>query len=607
MKRAPLSQFPGLGRCVTLPAAGVPGPSAPASRPLPSAREVVPLPQSLKAGEAVIELLRREGVSCIFGIVGSSFLDVLDPLFDRDDIRFIGVRHEQGAALMADGYSRISGAPSVCLATNGPGVLNLTYGIASAYVAHSPVVVLAPSASRDHQYRDSTQEFDQVSLFRPITKAAFQVNKTQRLPDALRHAFRVATSGKMGPVLVDIPRDLLPGAEIELDLLPPDSYRSGQTRAPGDRNLIERAASLLAAAERPVILAGGGVGWSGAAAEVAAMADLLGAPIVTSYGRADAVPSDHPCFLGHLGRLGSEEGAEAVRRSDLILAVGTRLGQSTTFFDNRFIPADAKIVQIEIDPQEIGRNYPVELGIEGDAKAVMEGLLQRVRDVEPRPNPEWRQDVADWNARRGERLADEERLDSVPIKPQRVYAELRKVMPRNAIVALDAGLGPNFGQDRLDFFEPRSLMTSLDLGGLGFSFPAALGAKLAAPGRPVVNFNGDGGFLFNAQEFATAVRYNLNVVTVVLNNECWGSEKAYQRHAFNERYVGADTNNPRFDRYAELFGGTGFYVERPADVGDAFLAALQADGPSIIEIPVDPDVLPRPARLADVQAPQNLS
>ena len=150
-------------------------------------------------------------------------------------------------------------------------------------------------------------------------------------------------------------------------------------------------------------------------------------------------------------------------------------------------------------------------------------------------------------------------------------------------------------------------MTSLDLGGLGFSFPAALGAKLAAPGRPVVNFNGDGGFLFNAQEFATAVRYNLNVVTVVLNNECWGSEKAYQRHAFNERYVGADTNNPRFDRYAELFGGTGFYVERPADVGDAFLAALQADGPSIIEIPVDPDVLPRPARLADVQAPQNLS
>ena len=560
--------------------------------------------ERLKAGEAVIELLRQEGVSQIFGIVGSSFLDILDPLYDRDDIQFIGVRHEQGAALMADGYSRISGAPSVCLATNGPGVLNLTYGIAAAYVAHSPVVVLAPSASRDHQHRGSTQEFDQVSLFRPITKAAFQINKIERLPDALRHAFRVATSGKMGPVLLDIPRDLLPGGEVELDLLSPNTYRSGQTRARGDRNLIERAASLLVSAQRPVLLAGGGVQWSNAGEEVALMADLLGAAIVTSYGRADAVPSDHPYFLGHLGRLGSVEGIEAVRQADLIVAVGTRLSQSTTFYDNRFIPADAQIVQIEIDPEEIGRNYPVALGIEGDAKAVMQGLLEKVREGEPRPNQTWVEDINDWFARRRERLEEEERLDSTPIKPQRVYAELRKVMPRNAIVALDAGLSPNLGQDRLEFYQPHSLLTSLDLGGLGFSFPASLGAKLAAPDRTVVNFNGDGGFLFNAQEFETAVRYAIKVVTVILNNGCWGSEKAYQRYAFNERYIGADTNNPRFDKYAELFGGTGFYVERPEDIGDAFQQALKVDGPSIIEIPVDPDELPPPARLSDVQAPR---
>ena len=558
--------------------------------------------ERLKAGEAVIELLRQEGVSHIFGIVGSSFLDILDPLYDRDDIHFIGVRHEQGAALMADGYSRISGAPSVCLVTNGPGVLNLTYGIAAAYVAHSPVVVLAPSASRDHQHRGSTQEFDQVSLFRPITKAAFQINKIERLPDALRHAFRVATSGKMGPVLLDIPRDLLPGGEVELHLLAPDAYRSGQTRSGGDRNLIQKAAGLLLSAQRPVLLAGGGVQWSNAGEEVALMADLVGAAIVTSYGRADAVPSDNPHFLGHLGRLGSVEGIEAIRQADLILAVGTRLGQSTTFYDNRFIPADAQIVQIEIDPEEIGRNYPVALGIEGDAKAVMQGLLEKVREQEPGPDQRWVDDINDWFARRRERLEKEERLDSTPMKPQRVYAELRRVMPRDAIVALDAGLSPNFGQDRLDFYQPRSLLTSLDLGGLGFSFPASLGAKLAAPGRPVVNFNGDGGFLFNAQEFETAVRYGLKVVTVILNNGSWGSEKAYQRHAFNERYIGADTTNPRFDKYAELFGGAGFYVERPEDIGDAFQQALKADGPSIIEIPVDPDELPPPARLSDVQA-----
>ncbi|HJN86596.1 MAG: thiamine pyrophosphate-binding protein [Dehalococcoidia bacterium] len=561
--------------------------------------------EKLKAGEAVIELLRREGVSHIFGIVGSSFLDILDPLYDRDDIQFIGVRHEQGAALMADGYSRVTGAPSVCLVTNGPGVLNLSFGVASAYVAHSPMVILAPSSSREHQYRDSTQEFDQVALFKPITKAAFPVNKIERLPEAIRHAFRVATSGKMGPVLLDIPRDLMPGADLEIDMLPPDTYRSGQTRARGDRNLIEKATNLLLSAKRPVILAGGGVVWSAAAAEVTRMAELVGAPIVTSYGRADAVPNDHPHYLGHLGRLGAVEGIEAARQADVILAVGTRLGQSTTFYDNRYIPADAQIIQIEIDPQEIGRNYPVAVGIEGDAKAVMQGLLEVAQQGEPRPNPAWVSEIGDWFARRKQRLDDEGKLNSTPMKQQRAYAEIRKVLPRNTIVALDAGLSPNMGQDRLNYYEPRSLLTSLDLGGLGFSFPASLGAKFGAPDRPVVNFNGDGGFMFNAQEFETAVRYGLRVVTVVMNNGCWGSEKAYQRYAFNERYVGADTSNPRFDKFAELFGGAGFYVERPEDIGDAFLEALKADGPSIIEIPVDPDELPRPARLADVQAPKD--
>ena len=557
----------------------------------------------MDAGVAVIEMLKQEGVSHIFGIVGSSFLDILDPLFDRSDVKFIGTRHEQGAALMADGYSRISGKPSVCLVTNGPGVLNLTYGIGSAFVAHSPVVVLAPSASRSHQNRASTQEFDQVALFKPITKAAFAINKIEVLPEALRHAFRVATSGKMGPVMIDIPRDLLPGAEIDLDLMTPDNYRPGQTRSRGDRDLIDKAAAVLSAAQRPVIIAGGGVQWSDAGEEVCRMAELTGAAIVTSYGRADAVPNDHPSYLGHLGRLGSLEGIEAVRQADTILAVGTRLSQSTTFYDNRFIPADAKIVQIEIDPQEIGRNYPITVGIEGDAKAVMDGLLEKVREGEPKPNSDWIAEIGDLATRRTNRLDDEGKDTTMPMKPQKVYAELRKVIPRNAIVALDAGLAPNYGQDRLNYYEPRSLITSLDLGGLGFSFPASIGAKFAAPDRPVINFNGDGGFLFNAQEFSTLVENNLPVVTVVMNNGVWGSEKAYQRYAFNERYVGADVTNPRYDKYAEIFGGAGFYVERPEDIGNAMIEALNCGKPSIIEIPTDPDEMPRPARLNEVQGP----
>ncbi len=559
--------------------------------------------QRMKAGEAVIELLRQEGVSKIFGIVGSSFLDVLDPLYDRDDMEFVGVRHEQGAALMADGYSRISGDPSVCLVTNGPGVLNLTYGIGSAYVGHSPVVVLAPSASRDHQHLDSTQEFDQVALFEPITKTSFSINKVERLPDALRQAFRIATSGKMGPVLVDIPRDLLPGAEVELESLAPSEYRTGQARSRGDRQQVEAAAREIMSARRPVIVAGGGVEWSLADGEIARLAELTGAPIVTSYGRADAVPNDHPNYLGHLGRLGAEEAINAVRSADVIVAAGTRLGQSTTFFDHRFIPADARIVHIEIDPKEIGRIYPITVGVEGDVGAVVDEINQIVADAELRPDPEWQGRVASWNAARTARLAAEGELSGDYIKPQRVYAELRKVMPRDAIIALDAGLAPNFGQDRLNYYQPRSLIMALDLGGLGFSFPASIGANFAAPDRTVVNFNGDGGFLFNAQEFETAVRYGLKNISVVMNNDCWGSEKAYQKYAFNERYVGADTVNPRFDKYAELFGGAGFYVERPEDIAEVFSQALAVDGPSIIEIPTDPDEMPRPARLAEVQSP----
>ena len=558
------------------------------------------MPRTIGIGQAIVETLRNEGVRHMFGIVGSAFLDVLDATYGRDDIEFVGVRHEQAGALMADGYARVSGRPAVCLATNGPGVLNLTYGVAAAYVGHSPMVVLAPSPSTEHQHRDSTQEFDQVSLFRPITKAAFQATRTERIPELIRHAFRVATSGKMGPVMVDLPRDLMVGTEIDGELPSPEVYRVGQTRVQGDQELVERAARLLLSAQRPVVMAGGGVEWSLGAGEVMELAELLGAGIVTSYGRADAVPSRHPAFLGHLGRLPSLEAVEAVKRADVLLAVGTRLSHSTTFYDHRYIQPETRIIQIEIDPEEIGRNYPVKVGIQGDAAAVTAQLTELVRVAERPPVQPWSAEVRELSRKRWARLDAEGNLGTTPLKPQRVYHELRKVVPEDAVVALDAGLTPNMGQDRLVFGGPRSLLMTLDLGGLGFSFPEAIGAKFARPDRTVVNVNGDGGFLFNAQELETLVRYGMNVISVIMNNGSWGSEKAYQKYGFNERYVGADIGSPDFKQFAESFGAKGFYVDAADGVADAFREAMKETVPCIIEVPVDPDELPRPARLADV-------
>ena len=555
---------------------------------------------SMGVGQAVVETLRQEGVEYIFGIVGAAFLDILDATYERDDIEFIGVRHEQAAALMADGFARVTGRPAVCMATNGPGVINLTYGVAASYVAHSPMVVLAPSPSREHQHRDSTQEFDQVAMFKPITKAAFQATVPERIPELIRHAFRVATSGKMGPVLVDLPRDIMVGTEFEVDILSPGSYRVGQTRVQGDEELVHKASQALLSAQRPVIMAGGGVDWSLCSEEVTELADLLGAGIVTAYGRADAVPNSHPLFLGHIGRLGAPEAAEAIKKADVLLALGTRLSHSTTFYDNRFIQKGTRIIQVEIDPKEIGRNYPVEVGIHGDAKGVGRQLLKLLKEAEAPRKDAWANEVTSLSRQRWQRLDEEGNLTSMPLKPQRVYHELRKVIPQDAIISLDAGLTPAFGQDRLVFNEPRSLLISLDLGGLGFGFPEAIGAKFAQPNRTVVNMNGDGGFLFNAQEMETAVRYGLNVITVIMNNGCWGSEKAYQKYGFNERYVGADIGSPKFDKFAESFGAKGYCLTSADEIGDAFQEAMKASGPTIIEVAVDPEEMPRPARLGDV-------
>ncbi len=545
-------------------------------------------------GRLVVDLLKAEGVRYIFGIVGATFLDVLDALYDDRGVEYINVRHEQAAAFMADGLARVTGQPGVCLVTSGPGATNLLTGVAAAYVAHSPVVSLVGGIERVHQGKDAFQEFDLVGMFRPVTKMAVQVQQVERIPELLRAALRTAMSGRRGPVFVEIPRDVLSERVSPTAALAPAAYRVTHALPPHP-DAIRDAARLLRQAQRPLLLVGGGVSWAQASDLVVRLSELAAIPMITAYGRNDAVPNAHPLYVGPLGRAGSPEAAAICRRADLILAVGSRLAHFTTHFDHRYIAAGTPIVQIDIEARDIGRYYPVAVGIQADAGAACQALLDVLARAGGRPAPsEWRREAETLREQRQARLAAEASLSASPMKPQRVYAELRRVLPPDTIVALDAGAAPAYGYDRLSFGRARTFLTPLDLGGLGFAFPVALGAKLGRPEAPVLAIHGDGGFLMNAQEIETAVRHRINVVTLVMNNNCWGSEKAYQRQFFGGRYIGCDIGNPRYDAYARLFGAAGYYVEHPDQIGDTMQAAFAAGTPAIVEIPIDPDELPTP-------------
>jgi thiamine pyrophosphate-dependent acetolactate synthase large subunit-like protein len=542
----------------------------------------------MKAGQYVIEALRAENCDYTFGLVGTTTNSIVTEIYGRSDIRFLDTRHEEGAAFMAYGYSRASGKPTACFTTSGPGTINLITGISLAYKGRAPVLVIAGDVPRDHIYRDGAQAFDLVDLFKPITKLSLQVNKTERLPEMLHYAFRTALSGKRGPVFLDIPRDLLENQTLEAGTMAPQTYRAVDERLPGDPQAIQRAVELLTQAQRPLLLAGGGLIDAEASDDAVALAELLDMAIVPSYGHNDVVPNSHRLYVGPPGGRGAGEALEAMHRADVILALGSRLNQGSTSWNYSVINPQTRIVQVDLDALEIGRNYPVAVGIIGDAKAVAQQLLRALRSQFPegRPNPSWRGDVEGLALRRQERLHAERELTGEPMMPQRVFPELEKVLPRDCMVTIDAGVAPGLGYDRLRFELPRTMFNYAGHGGLGMGYCVGLGTKLGRPDRPAVSLQGDGGFLYTSQELNTAVRWNIPLVSIVLNNRCHGAEKAQQKRFFNERYIGVDLVNPRFDKLAEVYGARGYYVERPQDIAEAVREALTLDGPSVIEIPV---------------------
>ena len=544
----------------------------------------------ITGGEAVYRVLRDQGVTTVFGLLGGSMLELYDALLAGGAIRYVGARDERAAGHMADSFARMTGGPGIVLgAQAGPGAVNLVTAVAEAHLAYSPLVAIAGAISRPDLGKDTFQEIDQVALFAPICKRSILVTDPTRLADMLRDAIRLALSGRRGPVVLHVPRDLF-AAEVE----PPAAGAVVPARTgPPAAEDVAAIVDLLAEARAPVLVAGGGFKWSEGAADLRALAEALQIPVVASTGHADVMPHGHPLFAGQGGPRGNRVASRLTRDADLLLVLGARLAFNSTFHSHDYISASARIIQVDIDGSAIGRYFPVALGLQADARETARALLAALRD-RGLDGSAWADRLEafrkDWSTLQVERAAEAED-ETQPLQPRRALAEIRAALPEDAIVTLDTGNACLQAADRLAHYRTPGLITPLDFGLVGFGYAAALGAKAAAPERPVVSVMGDGGFGFTLAEITTAVRHALPVVAVVLDNGAWGAEKAYQMEFFGGRLLGAEIDSPAYDEVARLCGARGYAVDSPGALEAALRDALTSGEPCVIHVKIDPAAL----------------
>ena len=543
-------------------------------------------------GQAAVEALKSENTKFVFGLIGSATMEMFDALYDAQDIKLIGVHDERTGTHMADGYARASGQTGVVLAgQNGPGTTNLVTGLAQAKAAYTPILSIGGALASSHVYRDAFQEVDQQALFTPITKKTWTATSTERVPEMVREAFRLANAPRKGPVQLNLPRNVLAGQVDFEPMQSPLAYRPISLQA-APAEVISQATKLLSEAERPVIMVGGGIKNTSSADTAMELAEAFNIPVVSSPGHGDAVPFGHPLNAGQMGPRGNAVASRLMKGADVILALGTRIGFNSTFYSYDNINRAAKIIHVEQEPTAIGRYFPVEMGIWGDAPTVAQQLSIEANKFNQRKEAlAWSETLqADRKAFLAQRDADA-LIDANPIQPSGLYKTLRDVCPKESAYTMDAGTLCLQATDALNYWQPQSLFTPLDFGLVGFSFAAGLGVKLAMPERPVISLMGDGGFGMTTSELSTAVDYEINTVTVVMNNGCWGAEKAYQRDFFNGRYIGADISSPPFDKLAELYGAKGYRAETLSQTAAAIEAALSCGKPAVIDVQVDPAAL----------------
>lgn len=563
--------------------------------------------RTITGSEAFVEALRLEGVDNMCGIVGSAFMDPLD-LFPAAGIRFIQVRHEQSAALMAEGYARVTGRPGVCIGQNGPGVTNLVTGVASASLNHTPLVVITPAVLSTAIGTKAFQEVDQMRLLAPLVTWQTQVNRPERMSEAIRGAFRAALATR-GPVQIDIPRDAWYG-EWEEEERQPDTYRTSGRYGGAAAEDVEKAARILAAARRPAIVAGFGSIDSDAGADIAVLAELLGAPMACVFMHNDAVPGSHPLSVGPIGYQGSEAAMKLVSSADVILALGTRLNGFgiTPQYGIDFFPRSAQLIQNSINPLDIGATRPIVAGLVGDCRAVTRQLIERLRQApiasdRSRLEVDIREEMDAWAAKH----RDMSTVAGDPIHPRRALWEVSRATPANAAIVADVGnISGSANSYFTQFAQGRRFFGAGSLGGIGVGFPTALGVSLGKPDLPVIALVGDGAWSMCLQEVMTAVKEKLHFTTVIFNNSQYGAEKRNQFDFFKERYFYTLLENPSFATIANDMGALGLCVTRAEDIGEAMRQAVGAGRPAVVEIMVDPKVLSEPYRRDALKMPHRV-
>lgn len=540
--------------------------------------------KSLSGAEIFLKSLEAEGVDTIFGYPGGQVLPIYDALYDVKKIKHYLVRHEQGAAHAADGYARATGKAGVCLATSGPGATNLVTGIATAYMDSVPLVAFTGQVPVDLIGRDAFQEADITGITLPITKHNYLVKDVNDLARTIKEAFHIATTGRPGPVLVDIPKDIAVNKTKF-------SYPAG-VNLPGYRPTykghpaqINQAVKLINHAKKPVIYAGGGVVISGAHTELKVLAEKIKAPVTTTLMGIGSFPEDHRGALGMLGMHGTAYANYAVSECDLLIAVGARFDDRVTGRVDTFAP-HAKIIHIDIDPAEIGKIVRIDVPIVGDTRQVLSELYEK---VEQQDTSEWLDRIDEWKHRHPLKYDKTGKL-----KPQFVIEEINRITKGNAVIVTEVGQNQMWAAQYYTYSKPRSFISSGGLGTMGYGFPAAIGAKVGRPKDIVIDIAGDGSIQMNIQELATAVYYNIPVIVAILNNSRLGMVRQWQTMFYDERYSSTTITGPDFVKLAEAYGAVGLRVKRKADVKPAMEKALAAQKPVLIDFVVDPeaDVFP---------------